>query len=55
MSARPSRRAHGVPFDGIREAWLVTATERRVGHEGPVRAPLAAAAPLASLHATYWA
>lgn len=47
--------AAGVRFDAIRETWLVTVPEPRVGHEGPVRDLLAAVAPRATLHVTYWA
>ena len=47
--------AAGAPFDAIREAWLATVRAPRVGHEAPARDLLAAVAPRASIHATYWA
>ncbi|HKF84953.1 MAG TPA: hypothetical protein VKB30_04145 [Candidatus Limnocylindrales bacterium] len=47
--------ASAVPFDAIRKGWLATFRGARVGHESAVRDLLAAVAPEASLHATYWA
>ena len=47
--------AAGAPFDAIREAWLATVHAPRVGHEGSARDLLAAVAPRAALHVTYWA
>src|SRR4029079_11063726 len=37
--------AAGARFDAISEGWLASVREARVGHEGPVRDLLAAAAP----------
>ena len=47
--------AAGATFDAISEGWLATVREARVGHEGPVRDLLAAAAPRAAMYTTYWA
>jgi cytidine deaminase len=47
--------AAGVPFDAVRDAWLATVREPRFGYEAATRELLAAVAPKATLHATYWA
>jgi cytidine deaminase len=44
-----------VPFDTIGDAWLGVARDGRVDHVGPTRDLLAAVAPGAALHTTYWA
>ena len=46
--------ATAVPLDAIVDAWLATVDDGRVDHAGPVRDLLAAVAPEASLHVTYW-
>jgi cytidine deaminase len=47
--------AAGVASDRAAEVWLGVAAEGRVEHERPVRDLLAAVAPAATLHITYWA
>jgi cytidine deaminase len=46
--------AADIPTSAIREAWLGVAAAARVDHEGPTRDLLAAVAPAATLHITYW-
>ena len=46
--------AAAVPYAAIREAWLGVDAAARVDHAGPTRDLLAAVAPAAALHITYW-
>jgi cytidine deaminase len=46
--------AGGIAFAAVREAWLGVTRQGRVDHVGPTRDLLAAVAPAASLHVTYW-
>ena len=54
QDALVSLAAADVPYTAIREGWLGVAETATVDHAGPTRDLLAAVAPAAELHVTYW-